>query len=103
MCPCACAVWLQLFAAVDHVIRRVLYQCLTDAEGVATVFPADFHADLKKLITKIVLAHYDAWHESASANQVSAPRLLDFGMCSVSHVVSTTIITVLPTRSVFSL
>ena len=71
--------WQQLFRSVDQVARAFLYSGAADAEAVAALFPADFHANLRQLVTKILLAHADAWRESAIANQVAAPRLVDFG------------------------
>jgi hypothetical protein len=72
-----------LFTAIDQLIRDVLYQGASDAASVVSVFPADFHADLKRLLTKIIVARVESWRESAAANQVSAPRLVDFGMATL--------------------
>ena len=69
----------QLFRATDQLIRSFVYSGASDADGVAALFPADFHANLRQLCTRILLAHAAAWHESAAAHQVSAARLVDFG------------------------
>jgi hypothetical protein len=70
----------QLFYAVDQLIRAFLYSGAADADAAAALFPSDFHSSLQQLITKILLARGDSWRESSAANQISAPRLVDFGM-----------------------
>jgi len=67
----------QLASAVDRLVRIAVFRQL-DAALIAELFPADFHANLLKLLTKIIAANMPAWKESAAASHIGPPKLIDF-------------------------
>lgn len=47
--------FLQLVSALHNLTRHVVYHGLTKAEDILTLFPENFHQNLKNLLTKIIL------------------------------------------------
>ncbi|XP_075610828.1 COMM domain-containing protein 9 isoform X1 [Balearica regulorum gibbericeps] len=69
--------FLQLVSALHNLTRHVVYRGLTRAEDILSLFPENFHQNLKNLLTKIILENISAWRNEAQASQISLPRLLD--------------------------
>jgi hypothetical protein len=70
----------RLVVAADQLVRDCVYKS-SDEKQMETIFPANFHKNLKKLLGKLIGKHLSSWRSDALSNQVSAPKLLDFGMC----------------------
>lgn len=47
--------FLQLVSALHSLTRHVVYRGLTRAEDILSLFPENFHQNLKNLLTKIIL------------------------------------------------
>ncbi|NXV98206.1 COMD9 protein, partial [Calonectris borealis] len=45
----------QLVSALHNLTRHVVYRGLTRAEDILSLFPENFHQNLKNLLTKIIL------------------------------------------------
>ncbi|NXC14736.1 COMD9 protein, partial [Corythaeola cristata] len=67
----------QLVSALHNLTRHVVYRGLTRAEDILSLFPENFHQNLKNLLTKIILENLSAWRNEAQASQISLPRLVD--------------------------
>ncbi|XP_053922913.1 COMM domain-containing protein 9 isoform X3 [Cuculus canorus] len=67
----------QLVSALHNLTRHVVYCGLTEAEDILSLFPENFHQNLKNLLTKIILENISAWRNEAEASQISLPRLVD--------------------------
>ncbi|NXP06573.1 COMD9 protein, partial [Thinocorus orbignyianus] len=67
----------QLVSALHSLTRHVVYHGLTRAEDIISLFPENFHQNLKNLLTKIILENVSAWRNEAQASQISLPRLVD--------------------------
>lgn len=61
-----------LAASARWLVRRALY------DGAAGALPDGFHADLGKLLGKVVKARLAEWRRGAAAAQVCPPKLVDF-------------------------
>uniref|UniRef100_A0A8C5JZG7 COMM domain-containing protein n=1 Tax=Jaculus jaculus TaxID=51337 RepID=A0A8C5JZG7_JACJA len=59
------------------VTRRRPSNCFRLCTAILTLFPENFHQNLKNLLTKIILEHLTAWRTEAQASQISLPRLVD--------------------------
>ncbi|XP_076200489.1 COMM domain-containing protein 9 isoform X2 [Aptenodytes patagonicus] len=68
---------LKLVSALHNLTRHVVYHGLTRAEDILSLFPENFHQNLKNLLTKIILENVTAWRNEAQASQISLPRLAD--------------------------
>ncbi|XP_069714031.1 COMM domain-containing protein 9 isoform X3 [Phaenicophaeus curvirostris] len=68
---------LKLVSALHNLTRHVVYRGLTEAEDILSLFPENFHQNLKNLLTKIILENISAWRNEAEASQISLPRLVD--------------------------
>ncbi|KAM5138463.1 COMM domain-containing protein 9 [Mantella aurantiaca] len=67
----------QVVQALHTLTRHVVYKGLTSAEQILSVFPGDFHQNLKNLLTKIILDNVSAWRNEAQNSGISLPRLVD--------------------------
>ncbi|NXJ92876.1 COMD9 protein, partial [Corythaixoides concolor] len=67
----------QLVSALHNLTRHVVYCGLARAEDILSLFPENFHQNLKNLLTKIILENISAWRNEAQASQISLPRLVD--------------------------
>ncbi|NWI47739.1 COMD9 protein, partial [Picathartes gymnocephalus] len=67
----------QLVSALHNLTRHVVYRGLTRAEDILSLFPENFHQNLKNLLTKIILENTSAWRNEAQASQISLPQLVD--------------------------
>uniref|UniRef100_A0A663E5C7 COMM domain containing 9 n=1 Tax=Aquila chrysaetos chrysaetos TaxID=223781 RepID=A0A663E5C7_AQUCH len=67
----------KLVSALHSLTRHVVYHGLTRAEDILSLFPENFHQNLKNLLTKIILENISAWRNEAQASQISLPRLVD--------------------------
>ncbi|XP_041471604.1 COMM domain-containing protein 9-like [Lytechinus variegatus] len=68
----------KLLETLRKVIKHTLYIGCTDAASVHAVFPANFHKNLKELLSRIIGDKLDKWRQIAIENKVSQPKLVDF-------------------------
>jgi len=66
-----------LYTSIDQLIRDCLYLGVAP-DKVADVFPNDFHAQLKSLLSKVIGSHVAEWRESSMSNVISPAKLIDF-------------------------
>ena len=67
----------RLYRAAAALIREAMAAEVT-AESAAALFPADFHADLRALIVRVVVHHLDEWRAESLASGgglAAMPRL----------------------------
>ncbi|XP_053305579.1 COMM domain-containing protein 9 [Spea bombifrons] len=67
----------KLIGALHALTRHVVYNGLTSAEDVLSVFPENFHQNLKNLLTKLILENLPAWRTETQNSSISLPRLVD--------------------------
>ncbi|KFU89325.1 COMM domain-containing protein 9, partial [Chaetura pelagica] len=67
----------QLVSALHSLTRHVVYRGLRRAEDILSLFPENFHHNLKNLLTKIILENISGWRNEAQASQISLPQLVD--------------------------
>ncbi|XP_018412978.1 PREDICTED: COMM domain-containing protein 9 isoform X2 [Nanorana parkeri] len=67
----------QVVQALHTLTQHVVYKGLTTAEQILSVFPGDFHQNLKNLLTKIILDNVSAWRNEAQNTSIALPRLVD--------------------------
>ncbi|XP_070283904.1 COMM domain-containing protein 9 isoform X1 [Myotis yumanensis] len=67
----------QLLQALHRLTRLAAFRDLSSAEAVLALFPANFHQNLKNLLTKIILENISTWRAEAQADLISLPRLVD--------------------------
>merc|ERR1712183_687936 len=68
----------QLFEALKALIADALYEGYTTPKEMSSLFEANFHPDLKGLLSKVLAKQCDEWKNSVVVNQISPPRLVDF-------------------------
>lgn len=69
---------VQLISSLSHLIATVLFNNQSSFESISTLFPDSFHANLKQLLSKILVECLPQWRVDAVNNSVSLPRLVDF-------------------------
>lgn len=69
----------ELVAAVTQLIHAFLFLGVDTREGVAALFPADFHSSLRTLLAKLLLARSQEWKEVLLNASVGPAKLVDFG------------------------
>ncbi|XP_065904518.1 COMM domain-containing protein 9-like [Dysidea avara] len=68
----------KLIVAVVNLVKLVLFENLTDAASISTVFPEDFHKNLRGLLSETLASLGSEWRSQALLQEVSLPRLIDF-------------------------
>lgn len=64
-----------MIESVKHVVKESVFLILNTTEKVESFFPANFHAQLRGLIARIVANHMPNWIESSLSSQISLPKL----------------------------
>ncbi|XP_053576495.1 COMM domain-containing protein 9 [Bombina bombina] len=67
----------QLIHALHKLTRYVVYRGLTSAEEVLSIFPENFHQNLKHLLAKIILDNVSTWRSDVQDSHISLPQLVD--------------------------
>ncbi|KAM4722264.1 COMM domain-containing protein 9 [Rhinophrynus dorsalis] len=67
----------QVVHALHMLTRHVVYKGLATAEEILSLFPENFHHNLKNLLTKIILENVSVWRSDAQNSHISLPRLVD--------------------------
>lgn len=68
----------KLFTALCSIIKFVLFHGHSSTESIASLFPDDFHKNLRDLLSKIISEKYTSWRTLAVSDSVSVPRLAEF-------------------------
>ena len=68
----------QLANGVGSLIHEYLFAG-SELKDAATLFPKDFHPNLRGMLIKILAAHHNEWRAIVIATQISAPQLVNFG------------------------
>ncbi|CAI8045904.1 COMM domain-containing protein 9 [Geodia barretti] len=68
----------ELFSSACLLVSSVLQSGALDKESIETLFPDDFHNDLKGLLSEIIAESMCDWKRHAMTQQVSLPRLESF-------------------------
>ncbi|KAG8190366.1 hypothetical protein JTE90_022013 [Oedothorax gibbosus] len=68
----------QLTTNLGILIKVVLFHGHSTLESVFSLFPEDFHKNLRDLLSKIIIENYLAWKSSAVSDSVSMPKLTEF-------------------------
>ncbi|XP_069594764.1 COMM domain-containing protein 9 isoform X2 [Ranitomeya imitator] len=74
----------QVIQAVHSLTRHLVYRGLTSAEQISSVFPHDFHQNLKNLLTKIILENISAWRSDVqNTSNPGGPRTVRTGTSNI--------------------
>ncbi|CAJ0932008.1 unnamed protein product [Ranitomeya imitator] len=60
----------QVIQAVHSLTRHLVYRGLTSAEQISSVFPDDFHQNLKNLLTKIILENISSFMDDITSDLI---------------------------------
>ncbi|KAM8939014.1 COMM domain-containing protein 9 isoform 1-T1 [Pelodytes ibericus] len=67
----------QVVQSFHALTRNVVYKGLASADEIISLFPENFHQNLKNLLTKLILENLSAWKSDILVSAVSLPRLVD--------------------------
>ncbi|XP_075044457.1 COMM domain-containing protein 9 [Mixophyes fleayi] len=67
----------QVVHGLHALTRHVVYRGLMTADQILSIFPDNFHQNLKNLLTKIILENVSSWRGDAQNASISLPRLVD--------------------------
>ncbi|XP_023229848.1 COMM domain-containing protein 9-like [Centruroides sculpturatus] len=70
---------LKLLNSLSSLTKLAVFRNCSTPELVASLFPSEFHKNLKELLAKIIADRFQQWESEALDNMVSLPRLKDFG------------------------
>ncbi|XP_054714955.1 COMM domain-containing protein 9-like [Uloborus diversus] len=68
----------KLFTALTGLIKFILFHGHSTHESISSLFPEDFHKNLKDLLSKILSDHFSSWKSAAVTSSISMPRLTEF-------------------------
>ncbi|XP_071493767.1 COMM domain-containing protein 9-like [Diadema antillarum] len=68
----------KLLSSLRSLVKHALFVGCSDAASVHALFPADFHKNLKELLSRILGDKLDKWRKSSIENTVSLPKLAEF-------------------------
>lgn len=68
----------KLLGAAVNLVKLVLYEGYSDAAAISSVFPENFHKNLKALLAEILANLGPEWRGQSLLQEVSLPRLIDF-------------------------
>ncbi|KAJ5071985.1 comm domain-containing protein [Anaeramoeba ignava] len=68
-----------LYSTVNSLITEAIYLSFDTAENIQkNLFPQDFHAKLKLLLSKIIAENLPSWKNRAFSKRITLPKLVDF-------------------------
>ncbi|XP_067655740.1 COMM domain-containing protein 9-like [Haliotis asinina] len=67
-----------LLVSLGHVISSAVFLGSSDPKTIITIFPDNFHKNLRDLLTKIFMDHMAGWKTQAAGGLVSLPKMVDF-------------------------
>jgi len=62
----------ELVASTREIIKISVYE---NSSNLGSLFPKEFHSELKALILKVIGSHLSEWRETCALNQCSLPHL----------------------------
>ncbi|CAC5388335.1 COMMD9 [Mytilus coruscus] len=68
----------QVLQSLKSLLQAAIFQGYTSPTELQTLFPGNFHKNLRDLLIKIIVDNINSWKTYAINNQVSLPRLVDF-------------------------
>ncbi|GFR15084.1 COMM domain-containing protein 9 [Trichonephila clavata] len=68
----------KLFKALGIFLKYVLFHGCSTYESISSLFPDDFHKNLRDLLSKIIAEKYGTWKNLAANESVSVPKLTEF-------------------------
>ncbi|XP_015906948.1 COMM domain-containing protein 9 [Parasteatoda tepidariorum] len=68
----------KLFSALGDFIKFILFNGYSTYESIISLFPEDFHKNLRDLVSKIFIEKFSSWKTAAITNSVSVPRLVEY-------------------------
>ncbi|XP_077994929.1 COMM domain-containing protein 9-like [Glandiceps talaboti] len=68
----------QMLRCLSSLIQCAIFEGCSDITSIHALFPADFHKNLKDLLSKIMAENLQSWKNRSVNNQISLPRLVDF-------------------------
>jgi hypothetical protein len=69
---------VKLSDSLSRLIKSALFDGCADPASVAALLPANFHGNLKKLLSDIISKKIAQWRTSTIENQTSMPKLQEF-------------------------
>ncbi|XP_065070498.1 COMM domain-containing protein 9-like isoform X2 [Rhopilema esculentum] len=69
---------IMLIGSVSELIKMAVFEGAAGATEVFSLFPDDFHKNLRELLSKIIADCMPNWRSDTINQQVSLPRLVDF-------------------------
>lgn len=79
MCPLLCSAAGQLLSSLSHLVASFLYSGADSRDAAFALFPPDFHANLRSLLTKLMLQRQADWRECIMHDSIGPPKLVEFG------------------------
>lgn len=67
-----------LLSSLGKFIKVVLFHGHSTIESISSLFPSEFHKNLRELLSKIIAENFSAWRATTVSNSVSLPKLVDF-------------------------
>ncbi|XP_048727247.1 COMM domain-containing protein 9-like isoform X2 [Ostrea edulis] len=68
----------QMMESLSTLLTTIIFHGYTEPREIQSLFPKDFHKNLRDLITKTALENMNNWKNHSISSQVSLPRLVDF-------------------------
>ncbi|CAL1278668.1 unnamed protein product [Larinioides sclopetarius] len=69
---------LKLFKALGMFLKFVLFHGHSTYDGISSLFPDEFHKNLRDLLSKIIVEKFGTWKSLAAKDSVSVPKLTEF-------------------------
>ncbi|GBN46025.1 COMM domain-containing protein 9 [Araneus ventricosus] len=69
---------LKLFKALSIFLKFVLFHGHSTYDSISSLFPDDFHKNLRDLLSKIIAEKFGTWKSLAAKDSVSVPKLTEF-------------------------
>lgn len=69
---------LKLIESLGSLLKHAVFQGSTDPQQMLSLFPENFHKNLRDLLGKIIIDNMAEWKSQAVHSQVSLAKLVDF-------------------------
>ncbi|XP_041366565.1 COMM domain-containing protein 9-like [Gigantopelta aegis] len=68
----------QLLHSLGCLLKLAIFHGSQEPKSIASLFPGEFHKNLRDLLTKIIIDNMDTWKSQSANNLVSLPKMVDF-------------------------
>ncbi|GIY58693.1 COMM domain-containing protein 9 [Caerostris darwini] len=68
----------KLYKALTVLLKFILFHGYSSYDSISSLFPEDFHKNLRDLLSKIIAEKYGTWKNLAANDSVSVPKLTEF-------------------------